>query len=90
MSDEYQPRTAERLVEILRSKGTNPRSWEAEAADAIERLQDALELRKNMMDRMKWVVSRARRDVDHALDTAETILLENDGIDAVKPELPKD
>lgn len=35
MSD-YQPRTPERLVEILRAKGENPRSFEAEAADRIE------------------------------------------------------
>lgn len=35
---EYQPRTAERLIEILRAQGANPRSWQAEAAGEIERL----------------------------------------------------
>jgi hypothetical protein len=35
---EYQPRTAERLVEILRAQDPNPRSWQAEAAAEIERL----------------------------------------------------
>ena len=36
MTDEYQPRTRERLIEILRAHGENPRSWRAEAADALE------------------------------------------------------
>lgn len=35
---EYQPRTPERLVEVLRSHGYGPRTWQAEAADLIERL----------------------------------------------------
>jgi len=35
---EYQPRTPERLVEILRAQGENPRSWQAEAAAEIARL----------------------------------------------------
>lgn len=35
---EYQKRTAERLVKILRSESTGPRSWQAEAANEIERL----------------------------------------------------
>lgn len=34
-ANEYQPRTTERLVEILTAKGINPRSWEAEAARAL-------------------------------------------------------
>lgn len=42
MTDEYQPRTNERLVEILRAQDQNPRSWQQEAADAIERMQDAM------------------------------------------------
>jgi hypothetical protein len=35
---EYQPRTAERLVEILRAKSENPRSVYREAASEIERV----------------------------------------------------
>lgn len=42
-SAEYQPRTAERLIEILRAGSVNPRSWQAEAADEIERLRAALQ-----------------------------------------------
>lgn len=42
-ANEYQPRTAQRLIEILRAKGENPRSLEAEAADEIERLRKAIE-----------------------------------------------
>lgn len=34
---DYQPRTPERLVEILRAQSQNPRSWPNEAADTIER-----------------------------------------------------
>lgn len=34
---DYQPRTPERLVEVLRAQSQNPRSWSNEAADAIER-----------------------------------------------------
>jgi hypothetical protein len=32
---EYQPRTRERLIEILRAQDQNPRSWQQEAADAL-------------------------------------------------------
>jgi 5-formyltetrahydrofolate cyclo-ligase len=39
MSDEYQPRTPERLCEMLRSQAVNPRSWQRETAAMIERLQ---------------------------------------------------
>lgn len=35
-TDEYQPRTAERLVEILKAQDQNPRSWQREAARMIE------------------------------------------------------
>lgn len=38
---EYQPRTPERLVEILRSQDQNPRSWQQEAAREIGRLRSA-------------------------------------------------
>jgi hypothetical protein len=38
MGDEYQPRTPARLIEILRAQDDNPRSWEVEAAETIERL----------------------------------------------------
>lgn len=41
-TDEYQPRTADRLIEILRATDPNPRSWQAEAASEIERLRAAL------------------------------------------------
>lgn len=40
--NEYQPRTAARLVEILRAGHANPRSWQAETADKIEQFRDAL------------------------------------------------
>lgn len=40
---EYQRRTAERLVEILRAQDENPRSWQREAAGEIECLKGALE-----------------------------------------------
>lgn len=36
--NEYQSRTPERLVEILRSQSPNPRSWQQEAADLLDRL----------------------------------------------------
>jgi hypothetical protein len=39
---EYRRRTPERLIEILRSRDQNPRSWDQEAADEIERLQAQL------------------------------------------------
>lgn len=39
---EYQPRTPDRLMEILRAQDANPRSWQQEAADEIERLRDIL------------------------------------------------
>jgi hypothetical protein len=42
MSD-YQKRTAERLIEILRSSDQNPRSWNQEAADEIERLRKGIQ-----------------------------------------------
>ena len=38
-TDEYQPRTIERLIELLRSFEYGPRSWQSEAADALERLR---------------------------------------------------
>jgi hypothetical protein len=41
---EYQPRTVDRLVEILRSQDQNPRSWQQEAAGELERMCNALEL----------------------------------------------
>lgn len=55
MSDtnEYQPRTAARIVEILRSQGVNPRSLQAEAAGKIEQFRDAL-------SHMQWCVSCAK------------------------------
>jgi hypothetical protein len=37
LTGKYQPRTPERLAEILRSQDQNPRSWQREAADEIER-----------------------------------------------------
>jgi hypothetical protein len=40
---DYQPRTPERLIEILRSESTGPRSWQAEAAAVIEHRQKAIE-----------------------------------------------
>lgn len=36
--DDYQPRTPERLIEILRAQSEQPRSWQREAATTIERL----------------------------------------------------
>lgn len=42
MSDDYQPRTPERLIEILRAQAPNPRSWQAEAAATISRMQGTL------------------------------------------------
>lgn len=36
---EYQARTPERLMEILRTQDANPRSWQQEAADAIQNLK---------------------------------------------------
>ena len=38
-ANEYQPRTVERLIELLRSFEYGPRSWQSEAADALERLR---------------------------------------------------
>lgn len=35
---EYQPRTAGRIIEILRAKDRNPRSWQREAIGEIKRL----------------------------------------------------
>jgi hypothetical protein len=35
MSDEYQPRTRERLIEILQAQDQNPRSWQAETVVAL-------------------------------------------------------
>jgi hypothetical protein len=31
MTDEYQPRTIERIIEILLAQNDNPRSWQYEA-----------------------------------------------------------
>jgi len=39
---EYQKRTPERLIEILRSSDQNPRSWNQEAADEIASLRAQL------------------------------------------------
>jgi hypothetical protein len=36
---DYQPRTPERLIEILKAQDENPRSWQQEAALTIARLQ---------------------------------------------------
>jgi hypothetical protein len=36
---DYQPRTPERLIEMLRAQDANPRSWQQEAANTIERLK---------------------------------------------------
>lgn len=42
MSAEYQPRTAERLIEILRAQDPNPRSWQQESADTMLRILTGL------------------------------------------------
>jgi hypothetical protein len=36
---EYQPRTLERIIEILQSQDQNPRSWQAEAASWLQQLR---------------------------------------------------
>ncbi len=48
---EYQPRTTERLLEILGSESTGPRSWQAEAAAEINRLSLALVAAKPLYSR---------------------------------------
>ena len=56
MSTEYQPRTAERLIEILNAQDDNPRSWQREAAVTIAQLEAALKECANRLERACRVV----------------------------------
>lgn len=77
MSD-YQKRTPERLVEILRSSDQNPRSWNQEAADEIDRLRAELAQSKESKDYQKERAVSSRRSqqdlakgIDHWRERAE-------------------
>lgn len=72
--DEYQPRTAERLIEILRAQSQNPRSWQQEAADEIERLRE-------LVTDIREVVINHKDEIEHfddddlkALDSAGAVV----------------
>lgn len=62
-SDEYQPRTAERLVEILRARSEVPRSIDREAAAMIEQLP-AL---KSRVEQLTMALENVRRDIGQRL-----------------------
>lgn len=92
MSDEYQPRTVERLVEILRSSSDNPRSWKREAADALERLSAATEDRPKAF--LAWAVEmfgpvaklrgeRLMRFVEEAVELAHADNMELETLHAI-------
>lgn len=40
---EYQRRSTERIIEVLRSGDQNPRSWQQEAASRLSAMQEALQ-----------------------------------------------
>lgn len=65
MSD-YQKRTPERLIEILRSSDQNPRSWNQEAADEIERLSAKVELARTKLNEISGMAV-SKCDGDRAI-----------------------
>lgn len=67
---DYQPRTPERLVEILRAQSQNPRSWPNEAADAIEQFLRPVPA----MDRLR----AAAHDLAHEINTAPSTELSDE------------
>src|SRR4051812_43871053 len=56
-TDEYQPRTTGRLIEILTAKGVNPRSWEAEAARALHAAEKRAEEAERERDEARKCIS---------------------------------
>jgi hypothetical protein len=60
MTAEYQPRTPERLIEMLRAQSEQPRSWQREAASTIEYL--LLRLAANPADEETIPVPKAALD----------------------------
>lgn len=65
MSD-YQKRTPERLIAILRSWDQNPRSWQQEAADEIASLRAQLAIAGEHIAEMTDQLASARKALEHA------------------------
>lgn len=85
---EYQPRSAARLVEILRAQDENPRSWQQEAADMIERghVPQAINHTESLLDERNrlensfgrgpfpdGLIRKRIAEIDAALPTAKSL-----------------
>lgn len=57
---EYQPRTHDRLVEILKAQDENPRSWQQEAADELARVKWLAENKNAALNEAMAEVERLR------------------------------